>query len=214
MSAAVEKEATNLRGAIERLPDGIHTQELLRSALRFEHVAALNGSVRSLRNTEVNIQELALEVTRSLGQPVTINDSKAGDAVVYGDSEQVSLVVAELLQNAVQHGNNPVTLDVMAEEHKVTISVSDRGPGLPEVIEDAIIHDNDYATRGNLISGTYGFGLLAAREATESLGGQLRYHRQDNETSIIVELPKFHESTEIRPADTSLPAALEGRAAA
>ena len=214
MSAAVATEVKNLRGAIDRLPQGYHPHELQRSALRFEHVAALNGSVRTLRNSEINIQELALEVTRSLGAHITINDSQAGDSTVYGDADQVSLVIAELLQNAIRHGSNPVTLDVVSEENKVVLSVSDQGPGLPEVIEDAIIHDNDYATRGNLISGTYGFGLLAAREATESLGGHLRYHRQDSETSIIVELPRSHHSATNTPTDISLPAALEGRAAA
>jgi len=198
MAAAVSKEASNLRKAIERLPGHHHDRELLRSALRFEHVAALNGSVRTLHNVEVDLRAIALDVTRSIGHHVTINDSDADAAIVHGDVEQISLVMAELLQNAVTHGKAPVELEIQSEENQVILTVSDLGPGLPEVIEDAIIHDNDYATRGNLLSGTYGFGLLAAREATESLGGQLRYHRQ----------------TEVKPTDISLPAALEGRSAA
>jgi len=214
MAAAVSKEASNLRKAIDRLPGEHHDHELLRSALRFEHVAALNGSVRALHNVEVDLRELALEVTRSIGHPVAISDSGAESAVVHGDNEQISLLMAELLQNAVTHGEMPVELEIQAEENQVIVTVSDQGPGLPEVIEDAIIHDNDYATRGNLLSGTYGFGLLAAREATESLGGQLRYHRQDGETSLIVELPKSHFATQVKPTDISLPAALEGRSAA
>ncbi len=213
MSAAVSKEAANLRTVIDRLPDGAYSDQLLRSALRFEHVAALNGSVRTFHNQEIDVREVAIEVTRTIGHPVTVNDESANNALVHGDNEQISLLLIELLHNAVTHGESPVTLDVQTEEREVVITVSDSGPGLPEVVEDAIIHDNDYATRGNLLSGTYGFGLLAAREATESLGGQLRYHRDEGKTSLIVELPRSNVSPLASP-DKSLPAALKVDAAA
>ncbi len=214
MAAAVAKEAAHLRKIIADVPALQSSDDLRRSVLRFEHVAALNGSVRTLHNVEVDLGQLAMDVTRTIGHNVAINTDQADDAVVIGDREQISLVLVELLHNAVTHGGNPVGIEIMTEDQLVVVTVSDRGPGLPEAIEDAIIHDNDYATRGNLLSGTYGFGLLAAREATESLGGILRYHRHDGETAMIVELPKSHFANRVKRTDISLPAALEGRKAA
>lgn len=214
MAAAVGKEAIHLRKIIDSLPEHQQSNDLRRSVLRFEHVAALNGSVRTLHNVEVDLDELAMDVTRTIGYPVDVNTADAENAVVIGDYEQISLVMVELLHNAVTHGSVPVAIEISTMDQLATISVSDRGPGLPEAIEDAIIHDNDYATRGNLLSGTYGFGLLAAREATESLGGVLRYHRDAGQTSMIVELPRSHFANQVKRIDRSLPAALASRKAA
>lgn len=214
MAGAVSKEAAHLRRIIEDVPELQNHAALRRSVLRFEHVAALNGSVRTLHNVEVDLGELAMEVTRSIGYPVAIDIDQANEAVVLGDYEQISLVMVELLHNAISHGTHPIGIEISTEDQLAIVIVTDSGPGLPEAIEDAIIHDNDYATRGNLLSGTYGFGLLAAREATESLGGVLRYHRHEGETAMIVELPKSHFANRAKQTDTSLPAALEGRSAA
>ncbi len=214
MAAAVSKEAAHMRKIIDGVPELKNNSDLRRSVLRFEHVAALNGSVRTLHNVEVDLGELAMDVTRTIGYPVAVDTDQANDAVVIGDHEQISLVMVELLHNAITHGSTPVGIEISTQDQLVIMSVSDRGPGLPEAIEDAIIHDNDYATRGNLLSGTYGFGLLAAREATESLGGVLRYHRHNGETAMIVELPKSHFANRTKRTEISLPAALESRKAA
>lgn len=213
MAAAVSKEAAQLREAIGQLPPHVNRDQLSRSVLRFEHVAALNGSVRTLHNKEIDVRELSIEITRTIGHPIVVNDEAGEDAIVHGDPEQISLVLTELLSNAVVHGLAPVELEVRTEERQIVVLVSDHGPGLPEVVEDAIIHDNDYATRGNLLSGTYGFGLLAAREAAEALGGRLRYHREEGETTLLVEFPRSGVAP-LKPVELDLPSALEIKPAA
>jgi len=214
LAAAVSKEAAHLRGTLSSLPPEVDSDGLRRSVLRFEHVAALSGAVRSLHNVEVNIESLCTEIIDSIDIPITLDASHGNESMILGDRDQVTLVIFELLHNATTHGRGPVRLEILTEDETVTISVVDHGPGLPDMVEDAVIHDNEYATRGNLLSGAYGFGLLAAREATESLGGCLRYHSDGDETTMIVELPRSQSALPSPPIKMDLPAALEGRSAA
>ena len=214
MAAALAKEAAHLRSTLDSLPPEVDSDGLRRSVLRFEHVAALNGAVRSLQNVDVDVEELCAAIIDSLGEPVTLDASHGDESTIHGDRDQITLVVFELLHNATTHGRGPVRLEVLTDDSNVTISVIDHGPGLPDTVEDGVIHDNEFATRGNLLSGTYGFGLLAVREATESLGGCLRYHRDGDETALIVELPRSQSAVPAAPIQMDLPAALKGRSAA
>ena len=214
MAAALAKEAAHLRATLNDLPPELDSDGLLRSVLRFEHVAALNGAVRSLHNVDVDVEQLCATVIETFDDEVILDASHGAESMIYGDRDQVTLVVFELLHNATTHGRGPVRLEVLADESDVTISVIDHGPGLPDTVEDGIIHDNEFAARGNLLSGSYGFGLLAVREAVESLGGCLRYHRAGGETALIVELPRSQSAVPAAPIQMDLPAALEGRSAA
>ena len=214
MAAAVAKEAARLRTSLVTLPPGAHSDDLRRSVLRFEHVAALNGAVRTMHNVDLSVNSLAAEVVDGVDGDIGLHVQENSAPVVHGDRDQITLVLYELLHNAVVHGSAPVRLDVFTHGDVVSMTVSDHGRGLPDIVEDAIIHDNEYATRGNLLSGAYGFGLLAAREATESLGGQLRYHRSDVETSLIVELPVGHSAPVAKPAMSAQSERLDGLAAA
>ena len=214
MAAAVAKEASNLRTTLNSLPPEVDSDGLRRSVLRFEHVAALSGAVRSLHNVDVDVEQLCDEIIDSIGTPVALDVSYGEESTIYGDRDQVTLVIFELLHNATTHGRGPVRLEILTDKENVTVSVIDHGPGLPDMVEDAVIHDNEYATRGNLLSGAYGFGLLAAREATESLGGCLRYHRDSEATTLIVELPRSQSALPAAPIELDLPAALKGRSAA
>ena len=52
---------------------------------------------------------------------------------------QAEMVVTELVTNAVQHGTPPIAvlLDCEGEDGVVTLSVSDRNPNLPHVVDAA-----------------------------------------------------------------------------
>ena len=119
--------------------------------------------------------------------------------MIWTDDDQFSLAVFELVHNAVTHGTGPVRLAISSDADMVSISVIDHGPGLPGVVEDGVIYDTEFALRGNLMSSAYGFGLLAAREAVESLGGELTYLRDNDETTLTIDLP-FAQGTPLENA--------------
>jgi signal transduction histidine kinase len=108
---------------------------------------------------------------------------------VLADRAQLDLVVAELVQNALTHGQGPVEIWVRNDASEVHLTVADSGAGLPDIVKDAVIHENAYALRGNLLSGSYGFGLIAAQRALASMSGSLKYDRQNGRTLFTASLP-------------------------
>lgn len=191
MAIAVSNEIKTIRSTMQLPPGDDQDDHLHRSLLRLEHVANLNGAVRPVHNDELNVYTIAVEAAERFSNEIDVRFVEAEyPAVVSGDRDQLTLIVFELLANALDHGSTPVSVEINTTENAVRLSVIDRGIGLPELIEAAVVDEDDYAARGNLISGRYGFGLLAVREAAESLGGRLDYVRTGAETSMIVEFPR------------------------
>lgn len=104
-------------------------------------------------------------------------ESVADASAVLADALQVQLVLANLLQNAMQsicsanHGDKRVCVDVrQISDREVQVSVTDRGPGVPpQSVED--IFDPLYSER----SGGTGMGLAICRNIVEAHGGRLWY---------------------------------------
>jgi len=182
--------------------DSDHATEVRRSLLRLEHTAALNGSVRSFTAEPLNVFSVASDVVAETAPDVVVSFRDAEyPAVVDADPNQLSLVVFELLLNAVEHGAGPVRIEIETNERSVVLSVVDRGAGLPDVVKSAVMEGNDYAVRNNLVSGTYGFGLVVVQGAVETLGGTLSYVRSIGETTMVVELPRSHARLESPASD-------------
>jgi signal transduction histidine kinase len=194
MAEAVAKEASAIRTYLSESGTGDQDQ-LHRSLLRLDHIAALNGSVRSIKNGPSNAHSIASEVARGFGGEIDVSFGTAEyPAVVFADNDQLTLIIYELVANATQHGRAPVRIEINSNEKHVTLSVTDEGIGLPEVIETAIIDEDDYAIRSNLLSGNYGFGLVACRRAADAIGGKLSYVREDGRTSMMLELARATEA--------------------
>lgn len=190
-AVAVANEVANIRQTVATEPGPDHDDRLQRSLLRLEHIANLNGAVRRVYNDELNVFTVATDTANQFRATIDVRFVEAEyPAVVRGDRDQLTLVVYELLANAIEHGASPIRVDVSTSERSVRLSVVDRGRGLPDVIESAVLDADDYAARANLISGHYGFGLLAVREAVDALGGRLTYGRSDAESAFLIEFPR------------------------
>jgi len=101
----------------------------------------------------------------------------AGDGLplVFVDAELVQLVIRNLIDNALKYSPpaSPITIRAEAEKDRVTISVADRGPGIPDT-EQQLIFDKFYrsAKHRNYIKGA-GMGLAIAREILHAHGGEI-----------------------------------------
>lgn len=191
---ALQREVATLR--IQIFGAGSTTDEqrrenIRRSLLRLDNLAMVNGAIHQWQRKDVDLVAIANEVLASVppDQSFTV-DASAAMRTAIGDPVQIALITHELVRNAFNHGTRPVAVTVGDDgDESVTITVSDHGSGLTAVIESAVLLERDYALRNNLANGRFGFGLLAARMAAQSMGARLQYAHEDGITSMTLELP-------------------------
>jgi two-component system sensor histidine kinase MtrB len=103
------------------------------------------------------------------------------DLVVLADKRRLERILVNLLDNALTHGARPVVIEFRAvpdpsdgrARRLVTLSVTDRGPGIP-VEHLAHVFDRFYKADPSRASGRgSGLGLAIARENARLLGGDL-----------------------------------------
>ena len=209
---ALQQEVATLRlqlfGA-SATSDDQRELNIRRSLQRLDNLALVNGAIHQWQNREIDLVAVAYEVRTSLPAEESFTiDAAANMRTGTGDPLQVALIVHELVRNAFNHGARPVGVRIEDDGGStVTLTVVDHGSGLTEVVESAVLLERDYALRNNLANGRFGFGLLAARLAAQSMGAQLRYSHEDDVTSMTLELPAgvgqavlTAPSSELRPA--------------
>jgi signal transduction histidine kinase len=205
-----------LQALLENLADGVEppSEPTLRTALfQTERLGRLVSQLLDLSRLEDGsltlheepfpVRELLEQATRecSLGEafsahPVWLKVSvQPGDLRATGDPERMHQVVANLLENAVQHSplDGRVWLSAHAATDGVTtIEVADEGPGIPADERDRVFerfHRVD-AARAARDGGT-GLGLAIARWIVDAHGGTIRVReREPKGCRVVVELPR------------------------
>jgi signal transduction histidine kinase len=97
---------------------------------------------------------------------------------VRGDLRQLERAVGNLLDNAVRHACDQVTVTVSEDGGSVVVGVADDGPGIPAGAEEAVFQrftrlDDARATA----DGGAGLGLAIARDVAVRHGGTLTVER-------------------------------------
>lgn len=90
------------------------------------------------------------------------------------DTKRLNAVLAELIGNALRHGDRPITVSLASRPTEFVIEVSDSGNGIPEstlpYIFDRFVKGDSRRPR----SEGSGLGLSIAREAAHLMGGDIR----------------------------------------
>jgi two-component system OmpR family sensor kinase len=119
----------------------------------------------SVRRQEVDVAALArdaAEDARATAPDRSISVSAPASAIVSGDPHQLHQVLANLTRNALVHtpAGTPIEVSVSEDEHAVSVSVRDHGPGLPAKSQ-ASIFDRFWRSEGGRERGKAGAGLTA-----------------------------------------------------
>nr|BFD82106.1 ATP-binding protein [Streptomyces sp. Xyl84] len=127
-------------------------------------------------------------------------DSGAPRALV--DPRRVDVVVANLVGNALRHGAPPVTLRLTAAGGWAVITVTDRGPGIPEADLPHIFERFYKASRARTRSESSGLGLAITAENVRLHGGRVRAANAPGGGAVFtVELPlRPRPGTDTAPA--------------
>ncbi len=108
-----------------------------------------------------------------------------GGAMVRADRELVSLVLANLLRNALEAGAAVVIVRAHRDRKRIRFLVRDTGPGIPpERLER--IFEPFFSTK----AGGMGIGLYLASQIIEAHGGKIEVRSREGEgTEFIVQVP-------------------------
>ena len=163
------------------------------SARRIRSIALVHETLSREAGDDVPFVEIARELSRMVeeglidpGRPFTVNFSGEAGTVPAAPATSLSVVLNELLQNAVDHAfpreldlaADPGRVDVLLEREgdRLTITVTDNGVGLPEGFD---------------LDRTTGLGLSIVRALVETeLQGEIRMRR------ILADGPRH--GTEVR----------------
>lgn len=101
--------------------------------------------------------------------------------------QQLRIAVAELLENALEHGGAApaVTVDVTERQAGVLLEISDDGPGIPEE-ERAVI---ERAVDIGQLDHSQGLGLWYVRWVLDAYGGDIEFDVDDEGTTVRLALP-------------------------
>ena len=207
---------TNLIGMVAAARDGLRpaNDELLE--VLAEEADLLNRLVDDLRDLaladagDLALQHEVLDLSEEARRAVASFATDAGGATVrlespgpvmlHGDARRLGQVLRNLIQNAVTHSpaDGLVRVAVIPEPERVTIQVSDRGPGIaPEHLER--IWERFYRVDPSRAraTGGMGLGLPVAKRLTEAMGGTIAVESTVGEgTTFTLSLPSDRDRAE------------------
>jgi two-component system osmolarity sensor histidine kinase EnvZ len=128
----------------------------------------------------------AVDAYRSLGRDVRLE--VAGDPKVDVPRFAVRRLLDNLIENAVQHGQEPVSVHVGAPRAGlVELTVTDQGQGIPPETAELALEPFTKLdpARGR---GGCGLGLAIVRQLARQLGGGIRFEARPNSFSVVASL--------------------------
>ena len=217
--AALVAEASILRDHLGELPpESRRAGELLVSDVG--RLRALVDDLMEVSRFDAHAEQIALEPV-DLGRLVaTVAAARLSEAsldipgeplLVETDPRRLERILGNLLDNAREHAaGSPVEVTLAAEGDQITLSVADRGPGVPPDRLDRIF-ERFYKADPSRHGGSSGLGLAIAAEHAALLGGTLSAtNRPDGGLRIELRLPVTgslprSDGTAISGADAGTP---------
>jgi signal transduction histidine kinase len=141
----------------------------------------------------ISVHELEGVRSEAEKKAIELESSVAPNEWVEGDAQQLSLMLRNLLDNAVRYTppGGTVCLDVTREDHQVVMSVSDTGIGIPLEAQERIFerfYRVDKARSRD--KGGTGLGLAIVKHAIELHGGVIELESElERGSTFRVRLP-------------------------
>jgi two-component system sensor histidine kinase ChvG len=205
----------SLRSALESL-DKVEDPELRRqlSAIAAHDVQRIDRLITEiadasridaeLSRTTFTAVDLADLAARLVGARGTLGESQdvrvafhrgVGPAVVWGDAARLERVLENLVDNAVSFSppGGRVEVNVWGDEHSVTLSVLDQGPGIPAAERDKVFERfHSLRPQEEAFGAHSGLGLAIARTIATAHDGELSIDDRPDGASgacLVLQLP-------------------------
>ncbi len=150
------------------------------------------GQVKSEKRA-FDLYNFICEITDSLDNSLKngqgIYYSYTGSKVVCTEPNMLNNIMLNLLSNAIKYSNDDITLDVETNGQLITISVSDKGIGIPPEEQEKLFSKHFRASNVGNIKGT-GLGLNIVQHYIQLLNGSIKVNsKHDGGTTFTVQIP-------------------------
>jgi two-component system, OmpR family, sensor histidine kinase MtrB len=170
------------------------THRLVRLVEDLMEVSRFDAGTAQVRLEEVDVAGAVRDCLRARGWLGRVELVAAEEILVRVDRRRLDVIVANLVGNAVRHGEPPVRVHVSASAVQVLIEVTDHGPGLPDHVLPHVFDRFYKADTARVRTPGSGLGLAIARENARLHGGDLTADRApDGGARFVLRLPRDRE---------------------
>ena len=185
---------------------------LINDILSIEKIEAGKMEFR-FQPTEIGpLLEQAIEANKAYGEEFKVKFvlREIPEATVNGDPDRLMQVLANLLSNAAKFSpaGAEVAISATRQAGTVRVSVSDRGPGIPEEYHGRLFDKFSQAdSSDSRQKGGTGLGLSISKAIVEKHGGTIGFTTAAGEdTTFFVDLPVLRVPPKATPAEAKAPA--------
>ncbi|GAA1661546.1 ATP-binding protein [Nonomuraea maheshkhaliensis] len=136
-------------------------------------ISRFDSGVAALALNEIDLAELVRATLRTRGWPESVRTELPAGVTARLDPRRVDVILANLVGNALRHGEPPVSVRLSTDSSWVTVEVRDHGPGLDEAALPHVFDRFYKASAARARSEGSGLGLAIARENARLHGGDL-----------------------------------------
>ncbi|MER6989075.1 HAMP domain-containing sensor histidine kinase [Saccharopolyspora hirsuta] len=199
LTAVVEVLATTADGMEDDARESAQlaiteTRRLVRLVEDLMEVSRFDAGTAQLRVEEVDLVGAVRDCLRARGWLDRVELDAPAEVVLRLDRRRLDVIVANLVGNALRHGEPPVRVRISASDEQVRIEVTDRGPGLPEDLLPHVFDRFFKADAARARTPGSGLGLAIARENARLHGGDLTAgNAEGGGARFVLRLPRDQE---------------------
>ncbi|MEO3875862.1 HAMP domain-containing sensor histidine kinase [Nonomuraea sp. B12E4] len=136
-------------------------------------ISRFDSGVAALALNEIDVAELVRATLRTRGWSESVHTELPPSVTARLDPRRVDVILANMVGNALRHGEPPVSVRFSADPHWIALEVRDHGPGLDEAVLPHVFDRFYKANAARARSEGSGLGLAIARENARLHQGDL-----------------------------------------
>lgn len=216
---------TSIRGALGlvssntlgQLPDQVNTLLNIASNNTIRLINLINDilDLEKIKAGKMDFNYAEYEIMPLIEETVKLNEEYArqynvrfeiskhlDNALINVDKDRLIQVLTNLFSNAAKfsYQNEPIIIDVERKKSLITVSITNKGHGIPEESFSKIFQSfSQVDSSDSRQKGGTGLGLSISKSIVEKMGGSVGFTSKLNEsTTFYFELPEMHKDEETK----------------